>query len=177
MIPSCLGGPGIWGMVFVISKLAMQLRKLLLLITGMVLILVTGVFWGTWFALSRTMDKFPAETFVAIGKEIMQNVATGMAIMMPLGIIGLLALLIMAGKRKKAHFFWLLSALIFFVLALAITLLIEVPIDNQIKTWTESIPENWQAIRDRWQFYHTGRTALSIGGMACFLMAVIKRYS
>jgi uncharacterized membrane protein len=124
------------------------------------------------------MYRLPAETFVAIGKEIMQNVATGMAIMMPLGIIGLLSLLLMAGRRKKAHFYWLLSALILFVLALAITLLIEVPIDNQIKTWTaDSLPGDWQTIRDRWQFYHTDRTFLSIAGMACYLMAVIKRYS
>jgi uncharacterized membrane protein len=156
----------------------MMLRKILLLITGIILVLVTGVFWGTWFSLSRTMHTFPAETFIAIGKQIMQNVAVGMAIMMPLGIVGLLALLVMAGKRKKAHFYWLLSTLILFVLALAITLFIEVPIDNQIKTWTTtSIPANWQVIRDRWQFYHTDRTFISLAGIACYLMAVIKRYS
>jgi uncharacterized membrane protein len=156
----------------------MMLRKILLLITGIILVLVTGVFWGTWFSLSRTMYTFPAETFIAIGKQIMQNVAVGMAIMMPLGIVCLLALLFMAGKRKKAHFYWLLSTLILFVLALAITLFIEVPIDNQIKTWTTtSIPANWQVIRDRWQFYHTDRTFISLAGIACYLMAVIKRYN
>jgi uncharacterized membrane protein len=155
-----------------------MLRKILLLITGVILVLVTGVFWGTWFSLSRTMYTFPAETFIAIGKQIMQNVAVGMAIMMPLGIVGLLALLFMAGRRKKAHFYWLLSTLILFVLALAITLFIEVPIDNQIKTWTiASLPANWQVIRDRWQFYHTDRTFISLAGIACYLMAVIKRYS
>lgn len=144
----------------------------------MLLTLVTGVFWGTWFSLSRTMHTLPQETFVVIGKQIMQNVALGMSIMMPLGIAGLITLLLMAGRRKKAHFYWLLSALTFFVLALAITLLIEVPIDNQIRTWTpENVPGDWQAIRDRWQFYHTDRTFLSLAGMACFLMAVIKRYS
>jgi len=146
--------------------------------TGMLLLLVTGVFWGTWFSLSRTMYTFPAETFVFVGKQIMQNVATGMSIMMPLGIIGLLVLLLMAGKRKKSHFYWLLSTLILFIAALAITLFIEVPIDNQIKSWTpESMPADWQVTRDRWQFYHTDRTFISLAGMLCYLMAVIKRYS
>ena len=144
----------------------------------MVLLLVTGVFWGTWFALSRTMHTFSAETFIAIGKQIMQNVATGMAIMMPLGILGVLVLLLMAGNRKKAHFYWLLSTLILFVAALVITLAIEVPIDNQIRTWTaDSVPADWQVTRDRWQFYHTDRTFLSLAGMVCYFMAVIKRYS
>ncbi|OQP57923.1 hypothetical protein A3860_39760 [Niastella vici] len=146
--------------------------------TGLVLIGVTGVFWGTWFSLSRTMYTLPAETFVTIGKQIMQNVATGMSIMMPLGIIGLLVLLLMAGKKKRAHFYWLLSTLILFVAALAITLFIEVPIDNQIRTWTPgSMPAGWEVIRDRWEFYHTDRTFISLAGMACYLMAVIKRYS
>ena len=144
----------------------------------MLLLLVTGVFWGTWFSLSRTMHTFQAETFVAVGKQIMQNVATGMSIMMPLGIIGLLGLLLMAGKKKKTHFYWLLSALILFIAALAITLFIEVPIDNQIRRWSPgSIPTDWQVIRDRWQLYHTDRTFISLAGMACYLMAVIKRYS
>jgi uncharacterized membrane protein len=124
------------------------------------------------------MNTLPAETFVVIGKQIMANVALGMSIMMPLGIAGIIALLFMAGRRKKAHFYWLLSALVLFILALAITLFIEVPIDNQIKTWADdNLPQNWEAIRDRWQFYHTSRTFLSLAGMACFLMAVIKRYN
>ena len=156
----------------------MMLRKILLLITGVVLVLVTGVFWGTWFSLSRTMHTFPAETFITIGKQIMQNVAIGMGIMMPLGIIGLLVLMLLAGKRKKAHFYWLLSTLILFVTALAITLFIEVPIDNQIRKWSpDSIPTDWQVIRDRWQLYHTDRTFIALAGMVCYLMAVIKRYS
>ena len=155
-----------------------MLRKILLFITGMLLVLVTGVFWGTWFSLSRTMHSLPGETFVMIGKEIMQNVALGMSIMMPLGIAGIIILLLMAGRKKKAHFYWLLTALILFAAALAITLFIEVPIDNQIRTWAGgNLPNDWETIRDRWQFYHTNRTFLSLAGMACFLMAVIKRYS
>ena len=144
----------------------------------MLLVLITGVFWGTWFSLSRTMYQLPPETFITIGKQIMQNVAVGMSIMMPLGITGVLVLLLMAGRRKKAHFYWLLSTLILFVFALAITLFIEVPIDNQIKTWApDALPTDWKAIRDRWQFYHTNRTFLSLAGIACYLMAAIKRYS
>jgi uncharacterized membrane protein len=156
----------------------MTLRKILLFITGILLVLVTGVFWGTWFSLSRTMYTLPGETFVVIGKQIMQNVALGMSIMMPLGIAGIIVLLFLAGRRKKAHFYWLLSALILFSAALAITLFIEVPIDNQIRTWAGgNLPQDWETIRNRWQFYHTDRTFLSLAGMACFLMAVIKRYS
>ena len=155
-----------------------MLRKILLFITGMLLVLVTGICWGAWFSLSRSMYSFSPETFIAVGKYFMQNVSVGMNILMPLGIGGLVALLLMAGIKKKAHFYWLLSALIFFVLTLAITLFIEISIDGLIKSWAgNNLPSDWQAIRDRWQFYHTDRTFLSLAGMACYLMAVIKRYS
>ena len=155
-----------------------MLRKILLFTTGMLLVLVTGILWGAWFSLSRSMYSFSPETFIAVGKHFMQNVSVGMNILMPLGIGGLVALLLMAGNRKKAHFYWLLSALIFFVLTMVITLFIEISIHSQIKTWAgNSLPSDWQEIRDRWQFYHTDRTFLSLAGMACYLMAVIKRYS
>ena len=68
-----------------------MLRKILLLITGILLVLVTGVFWGTWFSMSRTMYTLPPEIFIVIGKQIMKNVAVGMSIMMPLGIWGVLS--------------------------------------------------------------------------------------
>lgn len=153
-------------------------RKTLLLITGMLLVLVTGVFWGTWYSLSRTMDGFSAETFIAIGKRIIDNVAVGMSIMMPLSIIGILILLFAAWKTKMTHFYWLLASLVCFILVLVITVLVEVPIDNQLKNWTTTtIPPDWHAIRDRWEMYHTGRTFLSLAGMACYIMAVIKRHT
>jgi hypothetical protein len=38
--------------------------------------LVTGVFWGTWFSLSRTIDQLPAETFIAVGHQMIHNLGT-----------------------------------------------------------------------------------------------------
>ena len=35
--------------------------------------LVMGVFWGTWFSLSRTMDQLSAETFLAVGHEMIEQ--------------------------------------------------------------------------------------------------------
>jgi uncharacterized membrane protein len=153
-------------------------RKVLLLITGMLLVMVTGVFWGTWYSLSRTMEGFSSEIFITIGRRIIDNVAVGMSVMMPLSIIGLLILLITAFKSKMTHFYWLLASLVCFILVLVITVLVEVPIDNQVKIWTaDTIPPDWQVIRERWEFYHTDRTFLSLAGIACYIMAVIKRYS
>jgi uncharacterized membrane protein len=153
-----------------------MIQKSIQLITGLLLVLVAGVFWGTWFSLSRTMYELPPEIFITIGKQIIKNVAIPMSIIMPASIIGLLILFIQSWKAKSVYFYCILAALILFIIALIITVAIEVPIDNQIKTWTvATIPFNWQNIRDRWEHYHTIRTYVSLLGIAFFIIALMNR--
>jgi uncharacterized membrane protein len=150
--------------------------KALQLITGLLLVFVFGVFWGTWFSLSRTMYELPAEMFIVIGKEIMQNVAVPMSIIMPASILCLLILLVNSWKTKTVYFYCILTALMLFVIALIITVGIEVPIDNQIRTWTVATkPFNWQSIRERWEFYHTVRTFASLAVVVFFMAALMNR--
>jgi uncharacterized membrane protein len=150
-------------------------QKSLQLVTGLLLVLVAGVFWGTWFSLSRTMFELSPEIFITIGKQIMKNVAIPMSIIMPASLAGLLILLIGSWKGKSLYFYCILTTLILFIVALIITVTIEVPIDNQIKTWTVStIPPDWRDIRDHWEFYHTVRTFVSLAGIAFFITAVIN---
>jgi len=151
-------------------------RKLIELATGMLLILVTGLFWGTWFSLSRTMEGLSAETFLTIGKEIIKNVGLPMSIIMPASLVGLIILLFRSWKKRAPYFYCLLVTLLLFVVVLIITVAIEVPMDNKIKTWEVStIPAEWTAIRDRWEYYHTMRTFVSLGAMAFFITAIMNR--
>lgn len=150
--------------------------KAIQFITGLLLVLVAGVFWGTWFSLSRTMHELPAAMFLTIGKEIMANVALTMSIIMPASVLCLLILLIGSWKTKNLYFYCVLATLVLFITALIITVGIEVPIDNQIRTWTvAAMPADWQGIRDRWEYYHTIRTVASLSAVAFFLIALLNR--
>jgi hypothetical protein len=152
-----------------------MIQKLIQLITGVLLILITGLFWGTWFSLSRTMYELSPETFITIGKQIIKNVALPMSIIMPASIIGLLFLCIMSWKTKSLYFYCIVVTLLLFIIALIITVSAEVPRDNQIKTWSAAtIPLNWQFIRNRWEHFHTIRTFLSLSGIVFFLIAVMN---
>jgi uncharacterized protein YneF (UPF0154 family) len=55
--------------------------------------LVMGVFWGTWLSLSRTMDQLSAETFLAVGHEMIRNLGGPMAILLPLSLLSALVTL------------------------------------------------------------------------------------
>jgi uncharacterized membrane protein len=130
--------------------------------------LVMGVFWGTWFSLSRTMGQLSAETFLAVGHEMIRNLGGPMAILLPLSLLSaLVTLALLWPHRHAAAFWWLAAGFLLMVAALVITLAVEVPIDNQIETWTAAtLPADWRSIQSRWELWHTIRTFTSIAAVA-----------
>jgi hypothetical protein len=115
--------------------------------------LVMGVFWGTWFSLSRTMDRLSSETFVAVGHEMIQNLGGPMAILLPLALLSALASLLLLWRAggPTAAFWWVLAGFLLMAAALVITLAVEMPIDNQIQDWTAAtLPGDWRSIQSRW---------------------------
>ncbi len=141
--------------------------------------LVMGVFWGTWFSLSRTMSQLSAETFVTVGHEMIQNLGVPMSILLPVALLSALVTLALLWQgRRTAAFWWLLAGFLLMVAALAVTLLVEVPIDNQIKIWTAAtLPGDWRSIQSRWELFHTIRTFLSIAAVVAATVsgAVVAR--
>jgi uncharacterized membrane protein len=138
------------------------------------LLLVTGLFWGTWFALSRSIETFSAAEFIHIGKTIIQNVARPMRIIMPACILFMALTTWLYPSRKSLGFYLNALALLLILITLYITVGIEVPIDNQIKTWTAAtVPSDWEKIRERWQFFHTFRTLTSLACFGSFLLSVL----
>ena len=137
--------------------------------------LVMGVFWGTWFALSRTMDRLSGQTFLDVGHEMIHNLAVPMAILMPVALLSALtALALLWPARSAPAWRWLLAGCLLMVAALAVTLLVEVPFDNQIKTWTvQTLPADWRSIQSRWELFHTIRTMLSIAAVAAVAISAL----
>lgn len=147
--------------------------KAIQFIALLLLLLVTGVFWGTWFSLTRSLPGFSAAEFIHIGKTIIANVALPMRIIFPACVLLVIVSLFIYRKRS-ASFYWTLLSAVLIIITLLITLLVEVPIDNQINTWTvDTIPGDWQSIRQRWDMFHTARTFTSLGAFACYAIGVL----
>ena len=138
--------------------------------------LVTGVFWGTWFTLTRSLHNFSSSEFIHIGKTIIANVAIPMRIIMPATLVIMLLALWQSFAVSKPAFYLYATSFILMIITLVITVSVEVPIDNQIKTWTEStVPYNWQNLRQTWDKFHTIRTFTSIASLAFFALGIVKR--
>ena len=136
--------------------------------------LVMGVFWGTWFSLSRTMDHLSAPTFLAVGHQMIHNLATPMAILLPLALLSaLVGLALLWPNGRTAEFWWLAAGFLLMVAALGVTLAVEVPIDRQIQAWTvATLPADWRSIQARWERWHTLRTFLSLAAVVAATLSV-----
>jgi uncharacterized membrane protein len=137
--------------------------------------LVMGVFWGTWFSLSRTMGRLSPETFLAVGHEMIRNLGVPMAILLPLALVSaLVTLALQWSGGRTAAFWWLAAGFGLMVAVLVITLAVEVPIDNQIETWTvATLPADWRSIQTRWELWHTIRTFTSIAAVVAATISAV----
>jgi uncharacterized membrane protein len=136
--------------------------------------LITGVFWGTWFTLTRSIETFMFEEFTHIGRVIIANVAMPMRIIMPSGILVVFLSLWFCENKKQWEFYAGVASFLFIVSVLLITVMILVPIDNEIKNWTTaSLPRDWENIRSKWKNYHALRTLLSLMSFACFTIFIL----
>ncbi len=145
-------------------------------ISLMLIALVMGVFWGTWFTLTRSIPDFSVAEFIHIGKTIMNNVGVPMSIIMPATLLCMLITILLSRRPFKASFYLYSISFLLMVITLIITVAVEVPLDNKIRTWTEtSAPANWESLRQKWDSFHTLRTFTSIGSLAFFVWGVIRR--
>jgi uncharacterized membrane protein len=144
-------------------------------VTVVLFALVMGVFWGTWFSLSRTMDRLPAETFLAVGHQMIRNLGAPMAVLLPLALLSALVTLALQWRdRDSASFRWLLAGFLLMVAALVATLAVEVPIDNRIQDWTvATLPADWRSIQSRWELFHSLRTFASIAALVAVTIGAV----
>ncbi|WP_300691526.1 FAD-dependent monooxygenase [Chryseobacterium sp.] len=141
------------------------------------LLLTVGVFWGNYFSLSRSFDQFSLTEIITIAKNIVHNLAVPMRILSIATIILISITIYMYPVKKQKWFYFKIFSLMFFIFALLLTILFEVPINNQIMVWTkDNTPHNWQAIISRWQSINVLRTFFAVLSFLLFTASVIKPF-
>lgn len=138
------------------------------------LMLVTGIFWGPWFSLHRSLKRFSRGEFLKIVKTLADNLARPMRLLMPASIL-FLALSTGLYPDKMSIGFWIrVIALLLTLFSLLVTLVTEVPLVSQMREWTEmTMPYGWEKLRDNWVKFHTMRTFSSLASFACLVISVL----
>jgi uncharacterized membrane protein len=135
--------------------------------------LVAGMFVGPWAALSRSIATFEPDVFLAIVRRMDRNMEQVMRVLLPAALLSIVPVLVVSyGREPKI---WLNAVgLLLFVVALVVTLAIEVPIVKQIVSWTvATLPSDWERLRDRWSAFHLVRIGAAGVGLVLLLVAAI----
>jgi hypothetical protein len=144
------------------------------LVSIVLAVLVTGMFFGPWVALTISIRTFKAEVLLAIVGRMNRNMGAVMTVLMPVALLSIVPVLVLSFRGSAATFYLNLSGLVLFVIALLVTVLVEVPIVEQIVPWTPAtLPEDWERLRDRWGRFHIVRVAASLCGLVLLLVAAI----
>jgi hypothetical protein len=120
------------------------------------------------------MATFKPETFLEIASAMIGNLGTIMALLVPAASLSTLPVLYLQYRRSSHAFYTTLAGFAFFVVALLITLLVEVPLDMEFQSWTVStLPADWELLRDRWEWYHVIRSWASVAGLALLIAGAL----
>ena len=136
---------------------------------------VGGMYWGPWLALSRSFKEFEPALLLVMVRRMGQNMGPLMTFLSPLSLLATVPVLVLAyGSRPGQAFYFALAGWACFGLALVVTMVVEVPIVQQIITWTEAtLPANWQVLRDRWGRFHVVRVGAGLAGLLFFLLGAV----
>ncbi|GAB4022818.1 anthrone oxygenase family protein [Spirosoma koreense] len=157
--------------------LATAIGKRVQFVALLLLLLVVGVFWGVWLALSRSYQVFSVDELAHIARVVVANLAVPMRLLSMTCVASLAVVAWLFPAKKSTAFYLLLGSIGLIVLALGITVAVEVPINNQVITWTSATaPANWTALRDRWQWFNVIRVVASLTGFGLFATAILRPF-
>lgn len=137
--------------------------------------IVGGMYWGPWLALSRSLHKFEPRVFLGIVQRLNINMSSLMTLLSPLSLLTTVGVCVWYWIDNHEQSLYLaVAGLFLLIVAVIVTVLIEVPIVKRIVTWTENtLPSDWQQQRDKWQRNHISRVLSGSVGLILLLCAAI----
>jgi hypothetical protein len=148
--------------------------KLFEMISILLSTLVAGVVWGPWLALSRSVATFPAEIFIPVAHRMIRNLEPFMTVLIPAAMLSIVPVVFLSYDQRPKTCILYLAGFASFVVGLFLSVLVQVPIVNKIRMWTvETLPDNWQQLRDRWKAVQVIRIVTSIVGLALLILGSI----
>lgn len=137
--------------------------------------LLAGILVDFWAFTAPALASLPASTYVEVQQALNRNYLAPIPLLYTVVNVSALAVVILLIRARKTLAFALsLVALLCSVLLTASTLLINVPINAEVLTWSpQAPPVNWAEVRDRWNQAHTLRTALAAVALGCQILAAL----
>lgn len=97
-----------------------------------------------------------------------------MTVLAPVALLSVVPVLFLSYSRQPGAFVLTLTGFALFLVALVVTVRVEVPIVQRIEICTVStLPDNWRQLRDRWVAFHVIRVAASVAGLVLLVAGAL----
>lgn len=148
-------------------------RRIVLFLALFFVALTSGAAFAVW------LDTSPSGVSGAFYAEKMQHAIRVFTV--PLNIVAVLGVLFTIAstffaRRDRHSFYLLIVASVCLIAGALITVFGNVPIINQIKTWSiYSFPSNWMEVGVKWWLFQTVRTILQAAALALVILSTMFR--
>lgn len=149
-----------------------------LIIAHLVNLFLISIFVGTEFAIGvfihPVLRKLPESVHIASVQAVGKKIGKVMPVWIPLILLSVLPILYFTGDAQALPFWLTIAGGVCIILMLLISLIINVPINKGILKWnSQSPPNNWLNLRNRWDKWHMFRLFLDLIALLLFLYAAL----
>ncbi len=138
--------------------------------------LLTGNEVGTKAVVHPALDALPSSAQIEAEQAVIGRYGRIMPFLMPLTVLSALPILISIRDRQSFGFRSTLAGVACYAAMVAVTVRRQLPINAQILAFSpQSPPEEFRALRRRWDRGHTLRVALDLAGLICFCLGALAR--
>lgn len=118
-----------------------------------------------------------ASTFIEQRKAIDIVIGPYLRVIYPATVLISLAVLVLLRQQVNSLAFVLSTLTLLLVLIdIAFAVKGDIPLNNQINSWSPSVyPANWATVRNQWFYYMQWRQVCSIGGLVCVLLRLFSQ--
>ena len=136
--------------------------------------LMAGLLFGDWLGPSFARSAMNASSFIQFQQIVHINYLRTLPALSTVAVAApILWLVMLRARRASVEFRVLLAATIAIAIGYAITLVFNVPVNNQLETWTVTAPPaNAREIWGQWEKAHVIRTIFWVVGFFLEIVAL-----
>jgi hypothetical protein len=132
-----------------------------------------SVHFGTWLT-ERPIRRTQSGALFTEVQQGRDQVATRVMPILENAAIIFLAIGVFLVREVPIAFTLSLAGLVLVLSDMIVTLSLNVPINRKVQSWkTDSPPDEWKSLRDRWEKFHSIRTLLIVLGFICYTASVV----
>lgn len=165
-----------------LSVIPEELVVLLLTVSAVLGGIMAGFFFTYSASVVLALDTLSASAYTTVMQSINEtvlNVVFGVAFFGAVLVPAVSAAVVLLQGDWTAPYGQLLLAgvVIYLIGTFAVTILIHIPMNDYIATWsTTSPPDDWAAVRSRWALWNHGRTTAALVSFVLYLAAIVSHF-